>query len=339
VTGTERYATEVVREIVRSGRLEGRLTVHVPKDAQVPEWLTTGARVVRHASRGLVFEQILLPLVTTGHLLVNLAGPAPLLKRKQLVTMHDATAMRWPQGFSKQFVAWYWLMYFVLARTASLLLTVSSFSQSELANVLRVPRERYAVAPCGHEHFRDLVAERPELPATFDPGQPFVVCVGTLAPHKNLMVPARAVAEAGWQILIVGASGLSHIFATAEGQLPDKAFRLGRISDAELAWCYDHALALVFPSRYEGFGLPLVEAQSRGCPVVASDAASIPEVAGEAALYFPPDDVAVLLHQLELLNGDNDERSQRAAAGRVNVTNFRWRTAAMKVADLAARAL
>jgi glycosyltransferase involved in cell wall biosynthesis len=109
--------------------------------------------------------------------------------------------------------------------------------------------------------------------------------VGTLARHKNLLGPVRAMAEAGWKVLVVGAGGPAKVFAH-DGQLPMSATIPGRVSDEELAWCYDRAFALVFPSLYEGFGLPVVEAQSRGCPVVASQSRALPETGGTPGCSF-----------------------------------------------------
>lgn len=333
ITGTERYAHEIVRALVRSGL---HLVLHVPRDATVPTWLESGADVVRHRSTGQLFEQVALPLATRGRYLVNLGGPAPLLKRVQLVTMHDAAVLRVPESFSKAFVTWYRVMYGVLARSARNAVTVSEFSRDELSAALRARPERWSVVPCGHEHFAALSAEEPQLPTGFRADEPFVLCVGTLARHKNLLGPVHAMAEAGWQVLVVGAGGPAKVF-THGGQLPDSAIVLGRISDEELAWCYDRALALVFPSWYEGFGLPVVEAQSRGCPVVASRSGALPETVGDAGLLFPPHDPDALLACLDRLRDDPGERSRLVSAGRRNLDRFRWDESAARVAQLAGR--
>ena len=94
---------------------------------------------------GHLFEQIYLPVATAGRLLLNFAGPAPLLKRRQLVTMHDATPFRFSETFRRDFVASFYLMNFILGRTALQLQTVSNFSADELADVLGVPAHRFMV--------------------------------------------------------------------------------------------------------------------------------------------------------------------------------------------------
>ena len=334
VTGTERYAHEIMRYIVRGGAL--RLLVHVPSDAIVPSWLAQGADVVRHRSRGQLFEQLVLPFATRGSYLINLGGPASLLKRKQLVTMHDAAVLRVPGSFSKAFVAWYRLMYKVLARSARDVVTVSDFSRGELSAALGTPPDRWSVVPCGHEHFAALSAERPQLPSGFREDEPFVLCVGTLARHKNLLGPVRAMAEAGWKVLVVGAGGPAKVFAR-DVELPMSATILGRVSDEELAWCYDRAFALVFPSLYEGFGLPVVEAQSRGCLVVASQSGALPDTVGNGGLLFPPQDADALLACLARLRDDPEERRRLVSAGQRNLDRFRWDESAARVADMVRR--
>jgi glycosyltransferase involved in cell wall biosynthesis len=334
ITGTQRYANEITRELVRASDRTYELVLHLPSNAELPEWALSGCTTVRHSASGMRFEQLTLPVRTRGELLLNFGGPAPLLKLKQLVVMHDAATMRYPKSFSRLFVAWYWVMYLLLARTARHLVTVSEFSRVELSGALRVPETRFSVACCGHEHFSDLEPRTPVLPTRLDTQRDFVICVGTLAAHKNLVNPVRAMAEAGLQVVVIGAGGSERIFAQLTEPLPASAFLLGRITDAELAWCYEYALTLVFPSKYEGFGLPVLEAQSRGCPVVASAAASLPEVAGNAALYFHPDNSQELLIHVRSLKMDAGRRAGLVSAGYENVKRYTWRGAAQVIANL-----
>lgn len=337
LTGTERYADRVVHELLRADEVD--LLVHVPRDATVPWWLGSRGVVLRHRRRGLVFEQLVLPWATRREMLLNLAGPAPLLKRSQLVLMHDAAPMRWPDSFSRRFRAWYALLYFWLSRISQVLVTVSEFSASELSTVLGLPQSRFRVAPCGSDHATMTESQQPALPPSFDSAAPFLLCVGTLARHKNLVASTRTLTSAGWQVVVVGAGGPGRVFAPGEAALPDAVIGLGRVSEEELAWCYDHALALVFPSRYEGFGLPVVEAQARGCPVIASDAASLPEVTNGSALLFDPDDTQQLVAHVELLARDPRRREALVAAGRANAGRYRWpdTAAALQAAALSGR--
>jgi glycosyltransferase involved in cell wall biosynthesis len=228
-------------------------------------------------------------------------------------------------------------MYRVLSRRARHLATVSEFSRRELAEVLDVDPARFALAPNGHEHAYASRASSDEVTLEGElairTGQDYVLCVGNLTPSKNLAPVTRALAAAGISVVVVGAAGSRRVF-TQESPLDAPGIHLaGRLTDGELALLLKNARALVFPSLYEGFGLPLVEAQALGCPVIASDRASIPEVAGEGAVYFDPmrpEDAVRRVREL-----DAGERERLVANGRRNIARFSWDRTAEVLLELA----
>jgi glycosyltransferase involved in cell wall biosynthesis len=327
-SGMQRYAGEVARRVLD---LDPSSRVVVPRNAELPDWLPIG-RVIRSRMRGVAFEQLALPWRARGAMLMNFAGPAPVLKRDQLVVMHDVTPARFPRTFSRRFVLWYSVLYRLLARRARHLATVSEFSRGELAEVLGVDPARFALAPNGHEHAFEARADATQVTLGTElaarTADDYVLCVGTLTPSKNLVPVTRALADAGIPVVVVGAAGARRVFTEESPLAAPDIFLAGRLSDGELALLLRNARALVFPSLYEGFGLPVVEAQALGCPVVASDATSIPEVAGEGALYFDPlrpEDAVARVRELIPA-----ERRRLIAHGHRNVERFSWdRTAAI----------
>ena len=320
VTGTQRYATEVASRLV--ARDPERYVLRLPADAPVPAWAPTGLRVARSRWRGVAFEQVALPWAARHELLLSLGGPAPALARRQVVTMHDAGVFRVPESYSRAFRTWYRFLYRTVAPRAAAVLTVSRFSAGELAEALGLPESRFTVAANGADHVDDIEPVRPDLPFV---DEPFLLCVGTPAAHKNLALPLAALGTGPRPLVVVGAVSAERVFGTPtdgpEAEPAPAAVVLGRISDGEVVWLYRHADVLVFPSRYEGFGLPVVEAQRLGCPVVCSDAASLPEVAGAGAVYFAPDDPISLRAALEEVDSDREGWSGR---GRSNAERFRW---------------
>jgi len=328
LTGTQRYATEMMRAIVSVGCFD--LVIHVPADAEIPDW-AEGRRVeIRRAPvKGVIFEQVYLPFATAGKLLLNFAGPAPLLKHRQLVVMHDAATFRYPQTYSRRFVAFYFVMYWVLGRTASQLVTVSQFSANELASVLRISARRFIVAGCAAD---SLLQTQPVRPALDLSGEQYLV-VGTQARHKNLTAPVIALAESKREVVVVGVADKQVFSATSS--LQQYALTPGRLTDSELAWLYRNSRALIFPSKYEGFGLPPLEAQALGCPVVCSTAGSLPEVLGDGALYFDPDDPRTLVAHLDRLEADPDLAGELRRRGFANSERFSWNASAQKVIDWA----
>ncbi|MFN8032357.1 MAG: glycosyltransferase family 1 protein [Mycobacterium sp.] len=325
-TGVQRYSEELARHVVADHGID--FVLHVPKGARVPTWSEAPNVTVRRAPlAGVAFEQLYLPAATAGRLLISFGGMAPVLKRRQLVTFHDATPFRFPETYRKAFVAFYLVAYLLLARTARRVMTVSEFSKRELAEVLRVEPSRFLVVACAADSLTRVPAQQPDLP--WHPGT--YLLVGTLARHKNVVAPASALADSGRHVVVVGAGGDARVYAGNSADLADNVVVAQRLTDAELRWLYENAAALVFPSLYEGFGLPVLEAQSLGCPVIASDRASIPEVGGDGALYFDPDDVTGLLQHAETLESDSSAADKLVDLGHRNASRYTWATSASTV--------
>jgi glycosyltransferase involved in cell wall biosynthesis len=279
----------------------------------------------------MLFEQLVLPLTTFGTHLLNLSGPAPLLKRDQSVVLFDASTFRYPRTFSKRFVAWYRLLFWVLSRTAKNIFTISDFSARDIAEVLHLRRSRLRLALCGADHALRSTPKRPkmDLPAEY------VLCIGTLAARKNLIPVVRSLSASGINTVVVGAAGKSKVFGNSSGLSveSDNVTVAGRLTDEEVNWLLDHAIALVFPSLYEGFGLPVVEAQMRGCPVVCADRSSLPEVTDGSALLFNPDEPDAVAGLVHMLAADRDLRISLIEKGRRNASRFTWRRTATAIIE------
>ena len=327
-TGTQRYAEELTRRLVGDPRLDVLLCL--PRGVPVPTWVPAAVDVRRSRLTGIAFEQLALPVLARGRLVLSLAGPAPLLLRRQVATFHDATPFRFPHTYTRAFGRWHRTIYRVVARRARAVVTVSDFSAGELADVLGLPATRFVVIPDGADHMDDLVGVAPSCAGS--PGG-FALCVGTLAAHKNLAGVLRELAAAAIPTIVVGARGPGRVFAggTPTPVSHDGVTYAADLTDAELAWLYRHAIALVFPSRYEGFGLPVIEAQTLDCPVIVARAASLPEVAGPGAISVDPDRPEDVPAILDRLRNDTDFRAEVVAAGRVNAARFSWTESAHRL--------
>lgn len=324
MTGVQRFAAEVTALLPDATPL-------LP--AGTPPGPLGGRPVGRRT--GQAWEQLELGRAAREGLLLNLGNTAPLFRRgRQAVVIHDAGVFDTPESYSLPFRLWYRTLHWGLARNGSRLITVSRFSRTRLALALGVPEDRFGVVPEGGEHILRQEADIQVLAKHgLEPGR-YALAVGTRAAHKNLAAlegAAALLARHGMALALAGARDASVFRA----QGAEAARPLGRVSDAELRALYENALCLLFPSRYEGFGIPPLEAMWCGCPVLASRAGAVPEVCGDAALWFPPDAPEAIPAQLERLITEPGLREGLAVAGRARAQGFSWPEAARQVLALA----
>jgi glycosyltransferase involved in cell wall biosynthesis len=255
------------------------------------------------------------------------ANLAPVASSRAVVVLHDAAVLRHPAWYSRAYGTWQRALLPALARRALRVITVSEFSRTELVDLLGVAPERIAVVPGGIGD-----AFRPGAPPPAR-DRPYVLCVASQTARKNLraLVPAaRALASHGVEVVVAG--GHRPQF-TAEPDLAPLRL-LGHVDEAALPGLYAGAEAFVLPSRYEGFGLPVLEAMACGTPVLAADAGALPETCGGAALLAPPEPEAIREALLGLLAADGT-RARLRAAGLARAARFGWdRTARAVHAEL-----
>jgi glycosyltransferase involved in cell wall biosynthesis len=234
---------------------------------------------------------------------------APVAPRSPLVvTVHDLALVRHPETFPHWHRTTGALALRGGVRAADAVVAVSTFTRDELVALLDVPRERIRIVPNGVDP-----VFAPDGPAVEGD---YVLAVGTLEPRKNLSVAVEAAHLAGAELRVAGAEGWGEVAATGW---------LGEPTDAELAALMRGARCLVYPSLYEGFGLPVLEAMACGTPVVTSLGGATEEVAGGAAVLVDPRDppsVAAGIEEADL------RRDELRAAGLVRAQSFTWRRSA-----------
>lgn len=311
VTGVERYAREVLARISTSPSV------------------VTPRRPIRGV-RGHLWEQGVLPARIGRDLLWSPCNTGPLAVAKQVVTIHDCAFFDHPEGFSRKFAAWYSWLVPKLARRIRRIITVSQFSKERLLEYCGVAPEKIVVIPHGvDERFRPLPAETVARTRTLLGLPPhYVLFVGNLAPRKNLarLLDAwKTVSPTYPEHSLVLAGMADNVFRDAGlGQLPSSVVRLGYVGDEHLPAVYGGAELFAFPSLYEGFGLPVLEAMACGVPVMTSGVTSLPEVAGDAALLVDPYRWESLADGLHKLLSDNVLRDELARRGLERAKSFTW---------------
>lgn len=289
-------------------------------------------RMTASTLRGNAWEQITLPLLARNKAILSFGPTGPLLKRNQIVTIHDAAVKAVPEAYGPEFRAWYGLLLPTLVRRTARVMTVSQFSRMELVRWFGAHPESVRVAGEGWEHALRTRADPATLSRHGLTAKRYVLVVGSLSPHKNCAVVARAMAlltHADFDVVVAGS-----VDPAVFGKLDDGALaplkRVGYVTDAELRALYEGAGAFVHPSRYEGFGLPPLEAMALGCPVICSNAASLPEVCGEAALYFAPHDAEKLAELMQRVMSDQELGAELIARGRRQLEQHSWRACAAR---------
>jgi glycosyltransferase involved in cell wall biosynthesis len=212
------------------------------------------------------------------------------------------------------------------ARTATLLLADSAFTAAEIQRVLGVDADRIRVALLAADDFAvPSASDDAGALARLGVRAPYVLAVGAAEKRKNHALLERAMrsvvaAHAGTTLVLAGPRRRT-VAPTADSAWMQT---LGFVSDAELATLYRNAAALVMPSTYEGFGLPVLEAMQLGTPVICARASSLPEVAGDAALWVKPDDHAELAAAISSVLDDRTLRAALSAGSLRQARTFSW---------------
>ncbi|MEA2493354.1 MAG: hypothetical protein QOJ29_1265 [Thermoleophilaceae bacterium] len=251
-----------------------------------------------------------------------------------IVSLLDVQHHELPHLFSpleRRLRAW---AYDDAAREADLVVTISEHSRRTIAERLGIDLERIVAIPLGVDHTRFT----PEGPSADGVPQRYVFYPANMWPHKNhermLDAFARAEDDDLWLVLTGQPYGNEKLLDGRE-----RVLHLGHVSAAEIVGLYRGALGLVFPSLFEGFGLPVLEAMACGCPVATSNRGSLAEVAHGAALEFDPEDVDAIAAAIDRLASDEALRADLRAKGMAHAARFTWGATAHRHVQVYERAL
>lgn len=320
-----------------------------PLEPLEPSLASATCLTSRIPSKRLVWMHCLLPALIRSrqpdlchfpNAMVPLAHDRPFV-----VTIHDASLFVHRHYHPLTRIASIRLALPFVARRAAAVITVSQHARQELVRVLNLePDKVHVVYEAAPEHYGPVTsAHRLEaLRHKYHLPEPFLLYVGTLEPRKNLMRVIRSLAEVrrrGYphHLVLVGTGGsyaLQLRQEVARLQLEDAVHFLGFVPAADLPGLFSLATVFVFPSLYEGFGLPPLEAMACGAPVLSSNRSSLPEILGDAAHLVDPESEDELAASLIALLGDAERRRELATLGLARARDFSWRRAAQETAAI-----
>lgn len=297
----------------------------------------------------IVWEQITLPRILKEHkidLLHSLHYTSPyLLPNQSIITFHDLTFFKFPQEhtFAKR-------MFFKTSirlslRKADAIITVSENTREDVLRISQYPGEKVFSIPLGvgpnfqkivDEHKLSTVVEKYNLP------EKYVLFVGTIEPRKNLEVLLEAHEKiqndrSPLDLVLVGKLGwkFKDVLKRIENsQYSNRIHRLGYVDYEDLPYLYNLAQVFTYPSLYEGFGLPVLEAMACGTPVITSDASSLPEIVGDAGVLIPPRDVGALQESIWRIMNDEKLRAELSNAGMSRASMYSWENTARKTYEV-----
>jgi glycosyltransferase involved in cell wall biosynthesis len=305
-----------------------------------------------HPIRRIVWEQAVQPWQLGGLDLVHeLAFVAPMIMpRPFVVTVYDLSFIRYPERLPRLRRLYLRLFTGMSSRRARRVLAISQSTADDLVALLKIPREKIDLAIPGVDpRFQPLpAAEVAAWRARKGLPDRFLLFVGTLEPRKNLPMLLRAYAA-----LPAGDREACHlVLAGGRGWMVDEIDRVideyglkatvhlpGYVSDDELPWWYNAADALVYPSVFEGWGIPVSEAMACGKPAIVSDVSSLPEAVGDTGLRLPPHDVAAWTEGLAGCISDNTWRGEQGELARMRAGRFTWLRTAEQTVNSYRRAL
>lgn len=339
-TGVDRFAFELLRAWWPLFGQRKTVSIAMPRGGHEATKVALGMPVQPDGrTGGHLWEQFELPHVRKSSVLVNLCNSAPLQVRRQIVVVHDLAVMTHPLWYSFGYRTWHRTLIAGIMRRAAVVATVSKFSASELSrHFAKRPRDIELISESG-EHVLRAPADLSILNKLNLTNRRYVLAVGSNSRNKNLDAVSRAAQLlSDLDVLVVATGGANPRIFTASRPAAQSTVSAGYVSDGELRSLYEHAQCFVFPSFYEGFGLPPLEAMSCGCPVIVSDRASLPEVCGTAALYCDPDDVHDIARQLRRVLSSSTLRSEMREAGLARARGFSWAAAAAQFEQILATA-
>lgn len=346
VTGIERFALCVSEKLLKIDKRNKYILLF--RNEVYPSFLTyvnnDNVKVkILHGENKLIFNQIILPCAlysTKADVYLFMAFTSPILffRRKIITTIHDVGAWDFPESLNFLQKVYCRVGCYISAKVAAKIITVSEFSKKRIHKILHVDKHKIFVINsavsdiflCESSGDKHLVFEKYNLP------DKYIMTLSTLEPRKNMKLLLEAFSEiqdeVNYDLVLVGRKGWMMDEIIQKYNSKERIHMTGFVEDSHVATIYKNAMCFVFPTLYEGFGLPPVEALSIGTPVISSDAASMPEILRNQAVFFENNNLNEL--KALLLNLENEVSKMPCELDEYQKKNYRFDVAAKKIIEI-----
>ena len=336
VTGEQRYAIEIIRELDKHVREDEKWEILIPHGRICNSLSLSNMQIHLVGSlRGHFWEQFELPLYSRDGFLINFCDMAPMFKRNQVVFIHDVAIMAHPEYYTYKFRKWHEFVYRKTVKNAKKIFTVSNFSRHELIKYFDVPTDKISVIHCAcpphlqQDIFLDNFIEKWKI----DRSKKILLAVSSLSPNKNF----KAIVEAmrylktdSVELIIAGGSNTAEFQTEIDKYMNDVKY-VGYVSDEELITLYKVADCFIYPSFYEGFGVPPLEAMVNGCAVILSKMTALPEIYGESAVYCDPYNPSDIAEKIDAVFQNEGLYQDLICKGMDKLKEYSWKKSAKKL--------
>jgi len=321
ISGVQRYAIELSKELMKSSLdvefVSPKNIVHVELAKELKVKIIGGAFL-----KGHLWEQIALRYyaIKNRSLLISFCNTAPVFLKNQIVTIHDLAFRVKPEWFSRTFALAYNIIIPIIAKNSKLIITVSNTSKEEIINELNITSKKVKVV---YNAVSPIFLGRPQNINTKD----YILTVSSHNPRKNfinLVEAFKLIPDKNLELYVVGNFNKHFSAVNVDKELNMRIKFLHNITDKELAVLYQEAKLFVYPSIYEGFGIPIIEAMSQNTPVCVSDIKVFREICPDNCTYFDPHDIDDIKNKMNLALNNRSKIDY-------DLTKYNWNTSFKKL--------
>ena len=304
LSGVQRYGIEITRQLIKDYSQKNKNLIIVSNKVSsntLKREFSNNLKI--YPSNKIIFEQIILPWISKGNKLLSLSNSGPIVHCNHYFVLHDTLVYDFPKSFTKKFRIFYKFLWFSISKTAKHFFTVSEFSKNQIIKHLNFKRDNISIASNGYEHLENIKSDNKIIYSEY------ILFVGSFTDHKNfnLLVELYNKNPKKYPKLIMAGGFNKKVFNNTEINSKNIIF-VQDFSDEVLVNLYKNCSAVIFPSKFEGFGIPLLECIYFNKPIICSDIPVFREIGNDYPNYFDLENIEELKYFLKKIKNGSQLR-------------------------------